>query len=291
MFKGSLVALVTPMHPDGSIDYLAYERLLEWHLEGKTDGLVILGTTAESPTILPDERLRLIETAIGMSAGRKPVIVGTGTNSTQSSIQLTQQAKACGADAALLITPYYNRPLQTGLMAHYEAIADAVDIPQILYNCPSRTGCDLLPETVAELSSHQHIVAIKEASGDASRYTKLTSYLPVLSGNDDETLNMIRLGADGVISVAANVVPTQVHQLCHWAQMGELDKAEQLNNWLQPLFKALFIETNPIPTKYALQVLGFIQAGIRLPLTWLSEAHQIELRALLNQEEFQCVRS
>lgn len=291
MFIGSFVALVTPMHPDGSIDYPAYEKLLQWHVSSKTDGLVILGTTAECPTIQPDERLRLIETAIAQVGGKKPVIVGTGTNCTQTTISLTQQAAACGADGALLITPYYNKPTQAGLKAHYAAVAEAVDIPLILYNCPSRTGCDLLPETVAELADYKHIVAIKEASGDSARYSQLASYVALISGNDDETLNMMRVGATGVISVAANVVPDQMHQLCAWTQAGELHKAEQLDTWLQPLFHALFTETNPIPTKYALQVLGFIQQGIRLPLTWLSEAHQIELRALLNREEFSCVNA
>lgn len=288
MFSGSIVALVTPMLPTGEIDIAAWKRLLSWH-RLYSDGIVILGTTGESSTLTESERVELIKLSVEVLAGEKPVIVGTGTNCTRTSIELTQQALALGADAALLITPYYNRPMQAGLVAHYQAVADAVEIPQILYNCPSRTGCSLSIETISQLSQHPRIVAMKETAGDLDRHKAIVDTgLILLSGNDEDTLSMMHCGAKGVISVVANVVPEQLQRLCAWQNAGNTEAANALFVQMLPLFEALFCETNPIPVKFAMESLGLIQSGIRLPLTRLSQAHQSLLESLLSREEFSC---
>lgn len=291
MFTGSYVALVTPMTDAGEVDFPAFERLIEWHLEQGTDGFVVLGTTAESPTITSAEREAIIKRSVALVRNQKPVIVGTGTNSTQSTITLTQQAKELGADAVLLITPYYNKPTQEGLFLHHQAIAKAVAIPQILYNNPTRTGCDLLPQTVKRIAALPNVVALKETVADVERYHVVLNEtsLKLLSGSDGDALELLLAGGHGVISVAANVVPQQFHQFCWAALNGEVATAREWDVKLQPLFNALFIESNPIPTKWALQQMGMIERGIRLPLTWLEPQHEAAIRAVLTNEDIACV--
>ena len=286
MFSGSIVAIVTPMKSNGEIDYEAFERLIDWHLSNQTDGLVVLGTTGESATILPDERSKLVQKAVQQVNGAIPVIVGTGANSTQHSISLTQEAMQLGADAALLVTPYYNRPTQEGLFQHYRAVAKAVPIPQILYNVPSRTACDLLPETVSRLSEFANIVALKEATGDLNRLHELLDLevkVDLLTGVDGNAMEFILQGGRGVISVAANVAPQAMHDLAHVALQGDRAKAESINEKLEGLFDQLFAESNPIPTKWALAKMGLIEDGIRLPLTPLDakfhESLQMTMRS------------
>lgn len=274
MFQGSLVALVTPMHEDGAIDYASFEKLIDWHIENKTDGLVILGTTGESPTIEHDERRELIKCAVARCRNKMPVIVGSGTNSTAHTIFLTQEAMSLGADAVLLVTPYYNKPTQEGLFQHYRAIATAVPIPQILYNVPGRTCCDLLPETISRLSQFANIIGVKEATGDVNRLKKLLSLnlkMDYFTGCDENNLEFILTGGVGTISVAANIAPKKIHELCVAALKGDRATAEKIDQSLRELYRVLFLETNPIPTKWALQKMGFIQSGIRLPLTPLSQ--------------------
>lgn len=284
MFHGSLVALVTPMQPDGSVDYASLAGLVEWHIENLTDGLVIIGTTGESPTIGSVERRQIIERVINQVRERIPVIVGTGSNSTQHTIALTQQAMELGADAALIVTPYYNKPTQEGLYQHFSAVAERVPLPQILYNVPSRTGCDLLPKTVLRLSKHTNIVGIKEATGDVSRVAELaTSELDLLSGDDATVSAFILAGGKGVISVVANVAPRMMHELCQAAGQGDRQQVEKYDQQLQGLYKSLFCEANPIPVKWALQKMGLIKSGIRLPLTPLSENYHNVVRSALQQ--------
>jgi 4-hydroxy-tetrahydrodipicolinate synthase len=245
MFHGSIVALVTPMQVDGAVDLDVLSQLIEWHIASGTDGIVVLGTTGESPTITQDERMKVIRRAVETAAGRIPVIAGTGSNSTQATIQQTQEAMELGVDACLLVTPYYNKPTQEGLYLHYKAIAEAVAVPQILYNVPSRTSCDLLPETVARLSQIANIVAIKEASPDPQRPIQLMKVLSdnassrpkidIISGDDINALAYMKLGAKGVISVTANVAPQLVHSFCEAALSGDFTTAEKLNQQLHPL--------------------------------------------------------
>ncbi|OGT43810.1 MAG: 4-hydroxy-tetrahydrodipicolinate synthase [Gammaproteobacteria bacterium RIFCSPHIGHO2_12_FULL_40_19] len=285
MFHGSLVALITPMHTNGSIDFLSLEKLIDWHSENKTDGLVILGTTGESATIDQDERREMIQLTVARARHKMPVIVGTGTNATAQTIALTQEAMSLGADAVLLITPYYNKPTQEGLFQHYRAIAQAVPIPQILYNVPGRTCCDLLPETILRLSQFANIVGIKEATGDLNRLKKLLSLqlkMDFYSGDDPSAMEFMLQGGKGVISVAANVVPTVFHALCDAALRGDRDTAEKINGTLIDLYRVLFIETNPIPTKWALTKMGLIQSGIRLPLTALSAQHHANVESVMH---------
>ncbi len=285
MFKGSIVAIVTPMLDSGEIDYDSYERLLDWHLEQGSDGIALLGTTGESATITHEERQQLIELSVTQLAGKIPLIVGTGTHSTATSIALTQQAKELGADAALLVTPYYNKPTQTGLYQHFKTIADAVSLPQILYNVPSRTGCDLLPETVIKLSHLSNIVAIKEATADVHRVKTITdsgAAITVLGGDDATALELLLNGGKGVISVAANVAPRAFYQLCQAALNGNIEEAHQINRLLQPLYEALFVESNPIPVKWALLQMQRIAAGIRLPLTPLAEKFHPQVKEALS---------
>ena len=283
MFHNSLVALVTPMNQDGAIDYENLEKLIDWHLMEKTDGIVILGTTGESATIENDERKKIIQLTVSRVNHRIPVIVGTGSNSTRHAIEMTHDAMSLGADAVLLVTPYYNKPTQEGLFQHYRAIANAVPIPQILYNVPSRTCCDLLPETIARLSVFSNIVGVKEATGDLNRLKQLLALnLPIdyLTGDDKTAMEFMLLGGKGVISVAANVVPRRFHDLCVAAVAGDRAMAEKINHTLEDLYSALFIETNPIPTKFILEKMGLIQNGIRLPLTPLSLPFNAQLETV-----------
>jgi 4-hydroxy-tetrahydrodipicolinate synthase len=284
MFHGSLVALVTPMQPNGSIDYASLSQLVEWHISSHTDGLVILGTTGESPTVESGERRQIIQRVINQVNSRVPVIVGTGVNSTAHSIQLTQQAMEMGADAALVVTPYYNKPTQEGLYQHFSAIAKQVPIPQILYNVPSRTGCDLLPETILRLSHHANIVGVKEATGDVSRVSQLRdTRMDLLSGDDATAAAFMLAGGKGVISVVANIMPETVHALCAAALQGQRSQVEKYDQALTGLSQALFCEANPIPVKWGLQEMGLIKSGIRLPLTPLSSRYHETVRAALRQ--------
>lgn len=293
MFHGSIVALVTPMKVDGAVDLDVMSQLIEWHIASGTNGIVVLGTTGESPTITHEERTQVIRRAVETAAGRIPVIAGTGSNSTQITIQYTQEAMELGVDACLLVTPYYNKPTQEGLYLHFKTVAEAVAVPQILYNVPTRTSCDLLPETVARLSKISNIVGIKEASPDPQRPAQLMQALTetanqsskpiidIFSGDDINALAYMKQGAKGVISVTANVAPLLVRELSDAALSGNLEKAEKLNQQLNPLNTNLFVETNPIPTKWALSEMGKIPAGIRLPLTQLNHSkHSIVREAL-----------
>ena len=285
MFQGSMVALVTPMHPDGSIDHESLKQLVELHVVSKTDAIVVAGTTGESATLDEKEHCALIKEVVDLVAGRCPVIAGTGANSTREAIALTQCAKTAGADAALLVTPYYNKPTQEGLYLHFKAVAEAVDIPQILYNVPGRTACDMQNATVVRLAAIHNIIGIKDATGDMARGKELIDASPdgleIYSGDDGSTLELIKLGGRGGISVTANVAPIEMHQMCAAALHGDLEQAQQINETLQPLHQSLFLEANPIPVKWALQQQGRITAGIRLPLTPLAEWAHPQLRAAL----------
>ncbi len=284
MFHGSLVALVTPMHNDGSIDYVSLEKLLEWHIKQQTDGLIILGTTGESATIEEDERIDIIRFVIQQVDARLPIIVGTGSNSTRHTVHLTEQAMELGADAALIVTPYYNKPTQEGLFQHYSVIANSVPIPQILYNVPSRTGCDLLPETVLRLADQPNIVGLKDATGDLTRLPVLVqAEIDLYSGDDPTSAEFMLKGGKGVISVVANICPRQMHELCEAALNGDRVKTEQLNQALIPIYKPLFCESNPIAPKWALHEMGLIEKGIRLPLTWLNKQFEETVREGLYQ--------
>ncbi|ALO46558.1 4-hydroxy-tetrahydrodipicolinate synthase [Pseudohongiella spirulinae] len=285
MIQGSIVAIVTPMFPNGDIDFEAFDRLLEWHVESGTDAVVVVGTTGESPTLTADEHVDVIARAIKTVKGRIPVIAGTGSNSTSEAIYYTKAARETGADACLLVTPYYNRPSQEGLYQHFKKIAEEVDIPQILYNVPSRTGCDMLPETVSRLADVDNIIGIKEATGDLDRgqqvITLCAERIAIYSGDDATALDLILAGAKGNISVTANVAPAQMHEMCRLALAGEYEKASLLNARLAGLHNALFLEANPIPVKWALAEMGYIQSGIRLPLVTLNKAYHIPLREAL----------
>jgi 4-hydroxy-tetrahydrodipicolinate synthase len=286
MFTGSIVAIVTPMQANGDIDYKKFETLVDWHLDNDTDGFVVLGTTGECPTIEADERVKITRQIVDQVNGRVPVIVGTGTNSTRHSLELTEQAMELGADAALLVTPYYNKPTQEGLYQHFKTIAEAVPIPQILYNVPSRTACDLLPETVLRLTKFSNIVGVKEATGDIERVKILSqanNELDLLSGDDKTAMEFMLNGGKGVISVVANVVPKEFHQLCVAAIAKKRDVAQQLDRQLEALHTSLFVEGSPIPTKWALTQMKMIAEGIRLPLTVLNEKYHEQVRQAMRQ--------
>lgn len=274
--RGSIVALVTPMLEDGSLDWDGLKKLVEWHIEQGTHSLVAVGTTGESATLDVDEHARVIEAVIKTAAGRVPVIAGTGANSTREAIELTRTAKALGADAALLVTPYYNKPTQEGLYQHYKAVAEAVDLPQILYNVPGRTGVDMSNDTIVRLADVDRIVGVKDATGDLNRghelINRLNGKIAVYSGDDATAYRLILLGAEGNISVTANVAPKVMSQICDAASAGNRELAEQLNNSIQNLHQILFCESNPIPVKWALADMGKIGTGIRLPLTVLAES-------------------
>ena len=273
--QGSFVALVTPMLENGSLDFDALEALVEWHIESETNGIVSVGTTGESATVSVPEHLEIIKKTIDFVDGRVPVIAGTGGNSTQEAIDLTQTAAELGADYALIVTPYYNKPNQEGLFQHFIKIADSVEIPQILYNVPARTACDLRPDTVMRLASHQNIVGIKEALDSSERLSELIRIsqsiadqknFSVFSGDDPSFSSFMANGGDGVISVAANIVPKYISQICSLNLSDQFDHAEELNSILKNLYELLFVESNPIPVKWMLNKMGRIQSGIRLPL-------------------------
>lgn len=278
MLTGSLVAIVTPMQEDGSIDWESYRRLIDWHIDQKTDGLVVVGTTGESPTVNVEEHAELIRVAVEQAAGRVPVMAGTGANSTQEAIELTHFAKASGATSTLSVTPYYNKPGQEGLYRHFKAIAEAVDIPLNLYNVPGRTGADLHNATTLRLAEIDNIVGIKDATGNLERGTDLILRAPadfaLYSGDDASALAFMLLGGHGVISVTANVAPRAMHDMCVAAQKLDVVTARAINAKLFGLHSSLFCEANPIPVKWAVQKLGLIPAGIRLPLTELNLSNQ-----------------
>lgn len=287
MFHGSMVALVTPMHTDGSIDYEALEKLVEFHVEGGTDAIVAVGTTGESATLNEKEHCEVIRFVVEKTRGRIPVIAGTGANSTTEAIDLSLCAQKSGADGLLLVTPYYNKPTQHGLVAHYKAIAKAVALPQILYNVPGRTACDMLPETVERLSHVSNIVGIKEASGKVSRAKDILALcgdrMDVYSGDDALAIEVIELGGKGVISVTANLLPRTMHDIMALALKGDFAAARALDEPLALLHQNLFLEANPIPVKWALAEMGMIEKGIRLPMTVLSDAFHEPLRKAMKQ--------
>jgi 4-hydroxy-tetrahydrodipicolinate synthase len=281
MFSGSIVALATPMHADGAVDDGALDRLVEFHVQNGTSAIVAVGTTGESPTLTVEEHIGVIRRIVQTARKRLPVIGGTGANSTREAIELTQLAKEAGADACLLVTPYYNKPTQEGLYRHYRAIADAVDIPMVLYNVPGRTGCDLKPETVAKLADTRNIIGLKEAAS-LERNRELLSRLAgrnfaLLSGDDDLACECVLAGFDGVVSVSANVAPRQVRTVIEAALAGKKQEARKLDAALQPLHKAMFLESNPIPVKWALARMGMIGDGIRLPLTPLAKQYHAQV--------------
>lgn len=287
MIRGSLVALVTPMTPDGEVDFASLRRLVDWHVTQGTDGIVSVGTTGESATLDEQEHCEVIRRTVEFAAGRTPVIAGTGANSTTEAIQLTRCAKEGGADACLLVTPYYNKPTQEGLYRHHKAVADAVDIPQILYNVPGRTAVDMLPETVARLAGITNIIGLKEATGDLTRVARLRSLcgsdFALYSGDDATGREFMLLGGDGVISVTANVAPAAMHRMCEEALAGDAHKAAEIDGALSGLHEALFVESNPIPVKWALAAMGMMPQGIRLPLTWLSQGAEAAVRNAMKQ--------
>ena len=285
MFHGSMVALVTPMHDDGELDYEALDRLIEFHIENRTDAIVAVGTTGESATLDEREHCEMIRHTVDRVRGRIPVIAGTGANSTREAIDLTRCAMQAGADACLLVTPYYNKPTQEGLYRHHKAIAEAVPIPQILYNVPGRTACDMLPETVERLASIANIVGLKEATGSIERAGDLLNRcgdrLDLYSGDDATGLEFLLAGGKGVISVTSNVAPRAMHDLCAAVRAGREQEARTINERLMALHKDLFVEANPIPVKWALHAMGLIPLGIRLPLTVLSERYHDVVRQAL----------
>ena len=285
MFSGSIVAIVTPMQADGSVDFGALDRLVDFHVENGTDGIVAVGTTGESATLDVDEHIEVIRRVVQKTAKRVPVIGGTGANATLEAIHLSKLAKQAGADACLLVTPYYNKPTQEGLYQHYKMIAESVDLPLILYNVPGRTACDMKPETVARLAEIKNIVGLKEASGSMDRNRELLrllgSRLALLSGDDDIAVESTLAGFQGVISVTANVAPRQVREAIAAARDGAMDRARSLNEPLKPLHRALFLESNPIPVKWAMARLGLIGEGIRLPLTPLASQFQEQVLAAI----------
>lgn len=277
MIKGSIVAIVTPMHEDGSIDWESYRQLIDWHIESGTDAIVAVGTTGESPTVDHEENCRLIEEAVRHASGRIPIIAGTGSNSTREALELTQFASKVGAQASLQVVPYYNKPTQEGMYSHFRKVAEEGGLPVILYNVPGRTVADLSNETVLRLAQVDGIVGLKDATGDIPRASDLLARLPqgfaVYSGNDDSALALIAMGGHGVISVTANVAPKAMSQLCEAALKGDWSTALAINRKLLPLHFHLFVEANPIPAKWALMQMGRIHAGIRLPLLPLSQSH------------------
>lgn len=287
MFRGSIVALITPMHEDGRTDDDGLRRLVEYHVDAGTTAIVAVGTTGESATLDEAEHCAVIRQVVEMAAGRIPVIAGTGANSTTEAIALTRCARESGADAALLVTPYYNKPGQEGLFLHHKAVAEAVDIPQILYNVPGRTACDMQPETAARLSRVPNIVGIKEATGDLSRVARLRALcgdeFDLFSGDDSSTCDFLLLGGHGGISVTANVAPRLMQEMCTAALAGDREGARALDTRLEGLHKKLFVESSPIPVKWAVAEMGLATRGIRLPLTWLNETLQPEVRAAMQQ--------
>jgi 4-hydroxy-tetrahydrodipicolinate synthase len=287
MIQGSIVALVTPMTEDGAVDEVSLKKLIEFHIEQGTDALVAVGTTGESATLDEDEHCQVIKLTVDTVAGRIPVIAGTGANCTREAIALTQRAKQAGADACLLVTPYYNKPTQEGLFLHYQAIAEAVDIPQILYNVPGRTACDMLPETVGRLAKIKNIVGVKEATGKLERVKQIRDLVgddfAIYTGDDATSREFCLLGGNGSITVSGNVAPRLVHEMITAAMAGNAEIAADIDTKLAALHKTLFIQANPIPVKWAVAEMGLMQKGIRLPLTWLTEECFEPVRVAMHQ--------
>lgn len=287
MFRGSMVALVTPMSAEGSLDDAGLKKLVDFHVDNGTSAIVSVGTTGESATLDFDEHCQVMARTVEYAAGRIPVIGGTGSNSTREAIALTRCAHQAGAEACLLVTPYYNKPTQEGLYQHHIAVAEAVSVPQILYNVPGRTACDMLTETVARLSEHDNIVGIKDATGDMRRAQEIMDQcgdrFSLYSGDDATGLELMLLGGKGVISVTANVVPQAMAKLCAAAMAGQRGVAEKIDAGLAGLHEKLFVEANPIPVKWALQEMGIIDSGIRLPLTPLSSGFHDIVRQAMRQ--------
>lgn len=287
MFAGSMVALVTPMTPDAAIDFTALEELLEFHISEGTDVLVVAGTTGEYACLDPGEYKRLVSESLRLVRGRVPVIAGSGAIATDEAVRRTRLASELGADAALVMTPAYVKPGQQGLVNHYLRIAEEADIPLILYNVPSRSACDMLPETVVRLSRHPSIVGIKEASGEPGRVSEILKEadgdFEIYSGDDPTAADAILAGARGVISVTANLAPAAMHEMCDHALAGDAEQAHSINRLLAPLHEALFVEANPIPVKWGLAEMGLIREGIRMPLTWLEDEHHLGLREAMRQ--------
>ena len=287
MIKGSIVAIVTPMHDDGSLDLPCLKSLIDWHVAEGTDGIVIVGTTGESPTVSVDEHCELIKVCIEHVAGRIPVIAGTGGNSTEEAIELTHYAKRVGANASLQVVPYYNRPTQEGMYQHFRKIAEAVDLPVILYNVPGRTVADMSNDTIVRLASVPGIVGVKDATGNLARGTELLRAVPksfaVYSGDDATAMALMFCGGQGNISVTANVAPKAMHELCVAAMAGKIAEAVAINDRLIPLHNRLFVEPNPVPVKWALAQMGRIPSGIRLPLVPLGSGHHETVRAALRE--------
>lgn len=285
MFKGSMVALVTPMKPDTSLDWVALDKLVEWHLQEGSHGIVAMGTTGESATLEIPDHIEVIRRVVDQVKGRIPVIAGTGANSLAEAMALTTAAKEVKADACLLVTPYYNKPSQEGLFLFHQHIARNVDIPQLLYNVPSRTAVDMKPETVARLALEYNIVGIKEATGNMQRLKDIQNLVAddflLFSGDDQTALEFMELGGHGDISVTANVAPHLLAQMCEAAADGDLRKANVIHQKLMPLHQALFVEANPIPVKWALQQMGKIDQGIRLPLTPLAAQYHQQVRSAM----------
>ncbi len=286
MIQGSMVALITPMNADNSLDWAGLHKLVDWHLEQGTHAIVAMGTTGESATLNVEEHLAVVKKVVDQVNGRIPVIAGTGANSTSEAVELTQAAKDAGVDACLLVTPYYNKPTQEGLFLHHQHIAKSVAIPQILYNVPGRTGVDMKTETALRIAAVQNIIGIKEATGDLTRAKALIDQAPasfaIISGDDATAVELILLGGKGDISVTANVVPNQIARMCELALEGKAEEARAINQRLLALHDAMFVESNPIPVKWAVEQLGMIHSGIRLPLTRLSEQYQAQVLAALN---------
>lgn len=281
-FKGSMVALITPMHADGSLDTDAFRKLIDWQIEQGTDVLSVVGTTGESPSVTVDEQAQLIQIAVEHAAGRVPILAGVGANSTAEAIHLARHAKAVGADAGLSVVPYYNKPTQEGMYQHFKAIAEAVDLPTMLYNVPGRTIADMSNETIARLAQLPGIMGVKDASGNAARVPDLLRQVPddfvLVSGDDPTAAALILLGGQGNISVTANVAPKLMHDLCAAALAGNVALTRELNSRLVRLNKALFVESNPIPVKWAVAELGLSELGYRLPLTPLQQQHRTLVR-------------
>lgn len=284
MFSGSMTALVTPFK-NGWVDEDRLKEIIDFQVENGTSALVPCGTTGESATLSYEEHNKVIDITIKHTKGRIPVIAGTGSNSTEETIMLTRHAKEAGADACLLIAPYYNRPTQSGLIAHFMKVADTVDIPLVIYNIPGRTGVNIEPETIAKLSEHKNIIAVKEASGNLDQISRIISLcnIVVLSGDDSLTLPILSVGGKGVISVASNIVPSDVAEMVNSFEKGDLQKTRRLHYNLLPIFKVLFIETNPAPVKAAMAMMGMIEEEIRLPLVPIKEENRIKLRKVVEE--------
>ncbi|MCZ6893034.1 MAG: 4-hydroxy-tetrahydrodipicolinate synthase [Gammaproteobacteria bacterium] len=291
--SGSLVALVSPMMagvgPETPLDENGFAELVEFHIDQGSDGIVAVGTTGESATLSEEEHCEAIRMVVDLVSGRIPVVAGTGANSTHEAIRLTQCAKTAGADACLLVTPYYNKPTQEGLYLHFKAVAEAVDIPQILYNVPGRTACDMVPETVGRLAAVDNIIGIKEATAEVNRVAEIRECAGedflLLSGDDATACDFLMAGGHGVISVTANIAPRLMHELCTAVLQGDEETARDIDSRLQALHRDLFLEANPIPVKWAVHELGLVKAGIRLPLTWLSEQYRERVKNAMNCAE------